>query len=249
VFNNSTEILFGGILLYQLRLLERHWGTHKYASFFAVTSTTSLILQIFLLSLSRIVGGRLGSSVPAGPYGFIFAGVWMLRKAIPVTYRVGAEVLEFNNRFFGYLIALQFLWSEFPSSLLCAATGLAAGVLYDANVGGLRGWRVPSAVRGFATRVFLPILSGGPGRTTGHATPQDAMSAGRRRRGPPPQPGVAAAAAPQPTPAGPAPAVVPSEEAIAVLESLGFPREEVIEALRGANSDVQAAATRLLDRR
>ncbi|KAI8847514.1 hypothetical protein BC829DRAFT_396046 [Chytridium lagenaria] len=73
-FTSSTEILFGSLLIYHFRLLERQWGPRKYGSFALVTSAISTVLASLILFAGKSFGF---SRTAAGPYGDkVFFFLW-----------------------------------------------------------------------------------------------------------------------------------------------------------------------------
>ncbi|RUP46073.1 hypothetical protein BC936DRAFT_147391, partial [Jimgerdemannia flammicorona] len=62
-FANSSELFFGGMVLYHLRVIERHFGSSKYAAFLFVSSVISTLLEVGAL----VSGGPFGLRyIPAG---------------------------------------------------------------------------------------------------------------------------------------------------------------------------------------
>ncbi|KAI6804605.1 hypothetical protein KC361_g258 [Hortaea werneckii] len=57
-YTNSTEVLFAAMSLYQLRIIERLWGTRKFASFLIATLPyTTLLPPILLATVIRPISG------------------------------------------------------------------------------------------------------------------------------------------------------------------------------------------------
>lgn len=110
---NSSELLFGTVTLYQLRVIERLWGSAKFAvralrsvdvaprrtdladlavkrgqSFLAGTFAYTALLSplVVLLVLRPLSLGKV-SLLPAGPTALIFAVLAQYHAAIPYTYR------------------------------------------------------------------------------------------------------------------------------------------------------------------
>ncbi|KAL3456181.1 hypothetical protein BJX64DRAFT_271145, partial [Aspergillus heterothallicus] len=87
-FANSTEALFGALLVYHVRVVERAWGARKMAAFILSTLPyTTLLPPLFLtlvvkpLSLGRV------NYLPSGPTATIFALLAQYHASIPSTYR------------------------------------------------------------------------------------------------------------------------------------------------------------------
>lgn len=155
------------MLLYQFRVLERVWGSRKYASFiFVVFLINVVVVPAFCLVL------KLGSwgwynYVPSGVVGVVFAGLSAWREEIPGLYKYkivtgsastrsdrGVEVdsqdqdppgVVLSDKSTTYLLAAQLALSQFPYQLMPAAVGWLVGSAWmgDLLPGRLGRWRVP----------------------------------------------------------------------------------------------------------
>ncbi|KAI2482686.1 hypothetical protein Ptr902_05003 [Pyrenophora tritici-repentis] len=87
-FTNSTEVLFAALTFYQLRVVERLWGSRKFASFLLATLPYTTLLPPLLLTfiLRPLSLGRL-NYLPAGPTPILFAFLANYYAAVPYTYR------------------------------------------------------------------------------------------------------------------------------------------------------------------
>ncbi|CAI6318144.1 unnamed protein product [Periconia digitata] len=167
-FTNSTEVLFAVLSLYTLRVVERLWGSRKFASFVLATLPYTTILPPLILTfvLRPLTFGRI-NHLPAGPTPLIFALLANYYAAIPYTYRykvapysssssssssstpstptsLWARSLTFTSKSTTYLPPLQLALSQFPGSLLAAAVGWAVGTAYRRDMlPGATGWRLP----------------------------------------------------------------------------------------------------------
>eukprot|EP00128_Syssomonas_multiformis_P019046 Colp12_sorted_trinity150504_noHs@26674 len=115
VFNNNTEIMFGGMLLYVSRMFERRYGSLKFASFAVLTSTMSTIMQVAILFLLRKSGFDVVSS---GPYGFIYAMMVQYFYSIPRSNKLNIGGFDISSKTFTYLLALQLAYSGYPHSVI-----------------------------------------------------------------------------------------------------------------------------------
>ncbi|KAF2449439.1 hypothetical protein P171DRAFT_451663 [Karstenula rhodostoma CBS 690.94] len=170
-FTNSTEVLFAAVSLYNLRVIERLWGSRKFASFLLATLPYTTLLPPLILTfiLRPLTFGRL-NFLPAGPTPIIFALLANYYAAIPYTYRykiapysspppaisssspnaaqtatsIWAKSITFTSKATTYLPPLQLALSQFPGSLLGAAVGWAIGTAYRRDVlPYASSWRVP----------------------------------------------------------------------------------------------------------
>ncbi|KAF2866917.1 hypothetical protein BDV95DRAFT_503978 [Massariosphaeria phaeospora] len=170
-YTNSTEVLFAVLSLYGLRVVERLWGSRKFASFLIATLPYTTLLPPLLLTfvLRPLSFGRI-NHLPAGPTPIIFALLANYYAAIPYTYRyriapfaatpstssssqpyssIWARSITFTSKATSYLAPLQLAFSQMPGSLLGAAVGWAVGTAYRRDVlPYAASWRVPGWVVG-----------------------------------------------------------------------------------------------------
>ncbi|KAF2709196.1 hypothetical protein K504DRAFT_467174 [Pleomassaria siparia CBS 279.74] len=87
-YTNSTEVLFAVLAFYNLRVIERLWGSRKFASFIFSTLPYTTLLPPLLLTfvLRPLTFGRI-NHLPAGPTPLIFALLANYYAAIPYTYK------------------------------------------------------------------------------------------------------------------------------------------------------------------
>ena len=105
-YTNSSEVLFASMTLYNMRIVERMWGSRKYAvrnytrvqkmaansntlqSFLVVTTLLTSILPPAILALFlRPVTAGLFNYLPAGPTPIIFAVLAQYHAMIPHIYK------------------------------------------------------------------------------------------------------------------------------------------------------------------
>ncbi|KAF2465419.1 uncharacterized protein BDR25DRAFT_306579 [Lindgomyces ingoldianus] len=168
-YTNSTEVIFAVLSFYYLRVVERLWGSRKFASFLLSTLPYTTLLPPLLLTfiLRPLTFGRI-NRLPAGPTSIIFALLAQYYAAIPYTYRyrispfapnpnptssqtnaqaatsLWARSITFTSKSTSYLLPLQLAFSQFPGSLLAAAVGWAVGTAYRRDVlPYASSWRIP----------------------------------------------------------------------------------------------------------
>ncbi|CAN9378390.1 hypothetical protein CC77DRAFT_962681 [Alternaria alternata] len=169
-FTNSTEVLFAVLTFYQLRVVERLWGSRKFASFLLSTLPYTTLLPPLLLTfvLRPLTFGAI-NYLPAGPTPILFALLANYYAAIPYTYRykispwsaptpsssstqsntqslsaLWSRSLTLTSKSLSYLPPLQLALSQFPGSLVAAAVGWGVGTAYRRDVlPGASRWRVP----------------------------------------------------------------------------------------------------------
>ncbi|KAI9756464.1 MAG: hypothetical protein M1815_003562 [Lichina confinis] len=156
-YTNSTEVLFATTTLYQLRVIERLWGTRKYLSFILFTLPYTLLLPPFILAtaLRPLTFGRM-NYLPAGPTPIIFALLAQYHAAIPHIYKYrivtssssGADEVPsgilLSDKSTSYLLAAQLALSQLPGSALGAAVGWLIGYAWRRELlPAAARWRVP----------------------------------------------------------------------------------------------------------
>ncbi|KAI9777600.1 MAG: hypothetical protein M1839_008654 [Geoglossum umbratile] len=158
-YGNATEVLFAAMVVYHLRVVERAWGTRKFASFILSTLPyTSLLPPILLALLLRPLSLNTLNYLPSGPTPLIFALLAQYHATIPHSYKyrvattsASPHTLLFSDKSYTYVLAAQLALSQLPGSAIGAAVGWVVGyawrgeLLWPARVGR---WRVPVWVVG-----------------------------------------------------------------------------------------------------
>ncbi|MCJ1230859.1 hypothetical protein MMC12_007533 [Toensbergia leucococca] len=165
-YTNSTELLFASMTIYHLRLIERLWGSRKFASFLLTTLPPTLLLPPMLLALIlRPLTLNAINHLPAGPTPLLFALLSQYHAAIPTVYKyriatssspsssttsTTADGLVFSDKSLVYLLAGQLALSQLPGSAVAAGVGWGVGVAWRDEIGpgGWGRWRVPGWIVG-----------------------------------------------------------------------------------------------------
>ncbi|KAL3426681.1 uba domain-containing protein ucp14 [Phlyctema vagabunda] len=157
-YTNSTEVLFAAMTLYNMRVIERLWGSRKFASFLVVSYLFTALLPPLILALFlRPLSFHTLNYLPAGPTPLIFALLAQYHAVIPhvYKYRLAASAtpptnapfmgLTFSDKSYVYLPAVQLSLSQFPGSLICACVGWVVGYSWRNDVlpAAMSTWRVP----------------------------------------------------------------------------------------------------------
>jgi len=141
-WTSNSEMLFGSLLGYHFRLMERLFGTGKFASFAVVTTALSTALQLTWLGL------RSESVAAPGPYGLIFATLVQYYREVPATFYVRVFGVPVSDKMFLYVIALQLALSNPPGSHVSSISGIIAGLIYASGlVPRIQRWRIPAAIQ------------------------------------------------------------------------------------------------------
>ncbi|KAF2089343.1 hypothetical protein K490DRAFT_13120, partial [Saccharata proteae CBS 121410] len=173
---NSTEVLFAAMAFYQLRVIERLWGSRKFASFLLTTLPwTTLLPPILLALVLRPLTFNHANYLPAGPTPILFALLAQYHAAIPQTYRLrlatsasasspssstaaqtsspissstSTRAFTISNKIYTYLLPLQLSLSALPGSALAALVGWCVGYAWRNEMLPGATWRVPRWVVG-----------------------------------------------------------------------------------------------------
>ncbi|CZT45006.1 uncharacterized protein RSE6_05276 [Rhynchosporium secalis] len=164
-YTNSTECLFAAMTVYNLRVVERVWGSRKYASFIALSFLLTTILPPVLLTmLIRPLSLHTINYLPAGPTPLLFSLLAQYHALIPhvYKYRIAASPynptlpnssfvgLTFSDKSYVYLSAIQLALSQFPGGTIGAMVGWTVGYSWRNEIlpGRFTRWRVPAWVVG-----------------------------------------------------------------------------------------------------
>lgn len=138
LFATPGELLFGSILIYYFRILERQMGISRFAAYVAVSITISTLLQIAAL----VAFPATIKAFSSGPYGYIFSSLTLVYLRIPRLHNLSVFGIPVTDKFFAYLLAAQMAFSSTPASLFSAAIGIITGCIYHFDVVGLQRSRV-----------------------------------------------------------------------------------------------------------
>ncbi|KAK3638325.1 hypothetical protein LTR56_013154 [Elasticomyces elasticus] len=208
-YTNSTEVLFAAMTFYQLRVIERLWGSKKFAvrrqqyhrtedkSFILSTIPYTTLLPPILLAtvMHPLSFGRI-NYLPSGPTPLLFALMAQYHATIPYIYkyRLSSSLptagntehgLNLTSKSTSYILPLQLALSQLPGSAIAAGVGWLVGFAYRRELlPGATRWRIPGWITGgTGTKGRYDSLrrrmEGEAGRATGVETTQDQT----RRRG------------------------------------------------------------------
>lgn len=173
-YTNSSEVLFACMALYQLRIVERMWGSRKLASFIAAMYSLSAVgMPLIAVVLRFVTRGRF-NYLPAGPTSILFAILAQYYSIIPhkYTYQVAFTAqdapaanaanggaadnfvgLTLSDKSYRYFLAAQLALFQWPGSLMMAGFGWVMGHAWRNDIlpGRLSEWRVPGWMVGQTT--------------------------------------------------------------------------------------------------
>merc|ERR1712166_1182 len=149
VFSTPAELLFGSLLLYYSRVLERHMGIQSFSAFTAIAFCISTLIQV-------AVGALLPkyTNFASGPYGLIFAMMVLAFYRLPRLRSFNFFGMAASDKLFIHLIAAQLMLNDLPGSFSSAVVGLIVGQLYVRDVVGLQSLSFPYSVRQQCARIW-----------------------------------------------------------------------------------------------
>ncbi|MCJ1474240.1 hypothetical protein MMC13_002898 [Lambiella insularis] len=197
-----AEVLFAALTIYHMRIIERIWGSRKFASFlFTLYPSTSLLPPLILALILRPLSLNIINYLPSGPTPLIFALLAQYHATVPhvYKYRVATSTLTssascpdgilLSDKSITYLLASQLAFSQLPGSLLAASIGWGIGIAWRSDIlpEKFMGWRLPTWIIGGRREgegfEGLRRRLEGEGRASGVEGPNSADDAGRQRRG------------------------------------------------------------------
>ncbi|SAM00335.1 hypothetical protein [Absidia glauca] len=243
VFADVGSTVVGTWLIYKLRIIERRYGSSK----FAALVFSSFAMSSLLHQAANLIFGA-DRFTANGPYALLFAILYQYHMIVPSTYQIPvAANITMTDQFYVYAAAIQLLLSRFPSSILPCHFGVLIGAVYHSNLGNIRRWRFPGQLRSVFSRYLLPIL----GTTSSNQQPP--LSSTRIPRSPPTSRPSGSSGTSSSTPSNhlrrrTEVELPPSTENIDALVSM-FPdssREAITNALISSRHDLNRAAETLL---
>ncbi|KAI8096790.1 uncharacterized protein BX664DRAFT_383181 [Halteromyces radiatus] len=154
-FPSIGSAIVGTWLIYRLRIIERRYGSSK----FAALAFISIVMSSLLHHVTGLTLGATSRSTLTGPYALIFAILYQYHLIVPSTYQVPVLMkITMTDKSYVYAAAAQLLLLQLPSSIVPSLYGLLSGVLYNFDGSNMKDWRFPSWLRSFASNYILPIL-------------------------------------------------------------------------------------------
>lgn len=254
-FTSSIDLFVAILVLYNTSItLERRYGTAKFVSFAITASFFGTALEVACLIVLRYLNIGI-TSLPAGPFTFIFALLYNYSRSVPSAYTYKVFGASFNSKSLLYLLSAQLVFASPPNSIVSATCGLLAGILYRSNVLGSRSWRIPKWMQRLGKTYLSPLLESRMPRRSARTSLDDVdppASSGRPAVGPSGRPSGAARqgaiAEVVQTFASTRTGSTPSPEAVAQLQAM-FPAasaEQINAALQRGGNDVNRSVEYLL---
>lgn len=156
IFTTPGELLFGVVLLYFFRQLERQLGSSRFAAF-AITVTSFYTLLLLWLQVSNHF--LLSAS---GPYALILASLIYYFYEAPKIYHFQLlGTFPLSDKSFIYIASFQFILCYPPLSLISFLAAITAGLIFRIpfirhNVD------MPDILVSLSTTYILPLLGTSP---------------------------------------------------------------------------------------
>ncbi|KAI0156519.1 hypothetical protein GGR57DRAFT_463651 [Xylariaceae sp. FL1272] len=165
-YTNSSEVLFAAMTLYNMRTVERLWGSRKYGTFVLITFVLTSILPPGILAFGlRPLTFGLFNYLPAGPTPVIFAILAQYHAMIPHTYKYqiatsmsqspndNFQGITLSDKTYRYVLAFQLALFQWPGSILGALMGWIIGYAWRMEMlpRSLMRWRIPGWIVGIRT--------------------------------------------------------------------------------------------------
>lgn len=261
-FTSTSESVLGFILLYHIRLFERHFGSNKYAASVLFFMFANLVVQV-IVALSS--GDALPSFSP-GLYSLIFGLLPSFYFDIPSIVNFRLWKLPLSDKTALYVLALQLAFAAFPNSTLTAACALLLGAIWRIRALRLDRCRIPSIIVGATERcvgfwatLWGAVVGGGAGARGGPSSGGHRFAGGGYRLGGNTYErvidddgvGMGSMNTSFGTPlvedaTASAPHVEVNREALTTLTSMGFDEARARQALISTSNNVDAATSILL---
>jgi hypothetical protein len=269
-FESTAETFVGLLLLYMMRIFERHLGPRKFGAFIVLTLLLAIVLQLLVNVIKSSLDLVEMKSQANGPYTLLFALLVLYQKYVPKIQpsRFSILGLELSEKTGTYLLASHLFLNRFVESIIPSVSGLIIGYLYVNDHLGLQSFRLPTVIENvfsLLAKIFsfmLPasINSETSGSTTSSGTSANGASSNNTNENGNVEaeddagfdrariPSWSEATAERLSTYGGLGDAhePPSEEVIDMLTNMGFTRARAIHALEQSNNDATAATNYLL---
>ncbi|KAG6067462.1 hypothetical protein E4U32_003708 [Claviceps aff. humidiphila group G2b] len=195
-YTNSTEVLFAAMSLYSLRVVERMWGSRKFASFLLVSFLFTAILPPMIMITLRPLSAGFFNYMPAGPTPIIFAIVAQYYAMVPHIYKYRVAMSQsteantspgvtLSDKSYLYALALHLSLLQWPGSILGALVGWVTGNAWRGGVlpASLVSWRLPGWMVGLRSHRRSAEFEGLRRRLEGENGSSSGVSSGMQSDG------------------------------------------------------------------
>ncbi|XP_031414607.1 ubiquitin-associated domain-containing protein 2 [Clupea harengus] len=161
IWLDLKDTFCSGLLIYNFRVLERRFGSRKFASFLLGTWIVCAAMDLLLAETLHFLFELQVEMLPAGLLGPVFAlfvPFFCSIPRVPVTQLLGQ--ISITNKSLVYIMGLQLLTSSYFMWVV-ALSGLLSGVLYRSNLLWMqRLLLVPAWLSRVGSLLLEPLLSG-----------------------------------------------------------------------------------------
>lgn len=261
LFERTDGAIFGALIFYSMRQIERQMGSSKFAAFIIYVTLFSVLTQQAILQMvSKVLPNRLP---PTGPYAVVVGLLllywrWVPRRRRVVKTRIFGILI--TEKIMTYLFVAQFLFAGGWITLAPSITGTIPASLYLSEAVPTNYIRTPEFVNNILSTLMAPFITTiSTNRIANNAASRELQSQReamqRRIQG---IPGMRANNISNTNGTNREAEIsarseqrnnvvsMPSDESIQAIMELGFEREEVIASLRMSDNNVEIAAGRLL---
>ncbi|KAI8086980.1 uncharacterized protein B0P05DRAFT_585203 [Gilbertella persicaria] len=154
-FSSIGTSVIGTWLIYRLKIVERRYGSAKYAALVFVTFVASTLIQTSVLFIGSPFGLK---SIESGPYAILFSILYQFHKIVPATYQTSILGIQVTDKIYVYAAAIQLLLSNTSASAIPSLCGLVIGKLYY-HTKSIQQWRFPAWIRSWTSNYMMPLLS------------------------------------------------------------------------------------------
>ncbi|KAI3610460.1 uba domain-containing protein ucp14 [Moniliophthora roreri] len=174
-FSSSGDLLLAELVLFNVGVVvERHFGTLKFASFVLISTILTALLELVVLVLCRNLGI---THIPAGPSALFFSLLYQYSRIIPSVYDFRIFGVPLSNKSFTYILAVQLAFGRLPGSAATALIGIVAGQIYRSDIIPLKSYRIAPSISRLCKRFILPLVGATrPPRRSNLAFPQRRVS-------------------------------------------------------------------------
>lgn len=149
IYTNQSEALLSTMLIYNMRVVERFYGTQKYLSFILLTfifSCFAVPVLCYLVSCTQLI--NIGTISPSQT-STICAALYSYYTLVPVVYRFQISPLGsqpkwgLSDKAFVYIIALQLIAFHGFESVIQAGCGWIFAALIQNDIIPGKAWKLP----------------------------------------------------------------------------------------------------------
>ncbi|KAG2208947.1 hypothetical protein INT47_011087 [Mucor saturninus] len=152
-FGSIGTSVVGTWLIYKMKIVERRYGSSKYAALVFISFVASTLLQTGAL----VSGLGFIKSIASGPYAILFSIMYQFQKIVPASHQTSMLGLKITDKTYVYLAAAQLFLSSSSASIIPCVCGIIVGAIYDQTRA--KTWRFPQWIQRFGRNYLSPLLT------------------------------------------------------------------------------------------